>query len=180
MSATTATSMNLGFLTILQENQSYVGGYLVTNQWGRPLEFRVSTAVQPNRVQQILYADTLVPYICGDLIGKTLVDKTGVPVQAVFTDTEAALDLRLKLEAPVAYLAKPSASPPLTPGEPERGEQAESSRERLRTHGAFPNDGQLVQEMLGKLHRSFDLTEPFQRIREAMGEAKKLGVTNRN
>ncbi len=168
MSATTTTPLHLGFLTILQENQSYVGGYLVTNQWGRPLEFRLSTAVQPNRVQQILYADTLVPYICGDLIGKTLVEKTGVPVQAVFTDTEAALALRLKLEAPVAYL--PRAEQPV-PADP---------RERLRTHTAFPDDGALLRETLEKLHRAFDLTEPFQRIREAMGEAKKLGVTSRN
>src|SRR5437588_8117327 len=42
-------AMNLGFLTIVQENGSYQGGYLVTNLWGRPLEFRLSSAVQPNR-----------------------------------------------------------------------------------------------------------------------------------
>src|SRR5438046_7062929 len=83
---------NLGFLTVLHEPSGYLGGYLVTNLWGRPLEFRLSTAVQPNRVQQILYAGTLQPYICADLIGKTLVEKTTAPVQLVFTDTEAALD----------------------------------------------------------------------------------------
>lgn len=174
--------MNMGFLTILQENNGYLGGYLVTNQWGRPLEFRLSTAVQPNRVQQILYADTLVPYICGDLIGKTLVEKTGIPVQAVFTDTEAALDLRLKLEAPVAYLPKPERvePPALAAGPAQAAPPVETPRERLRTHAAFPGDGALVQETLDRLHKAFDLTEPFQRIREAMGEAKKLGVTNRN
>ena len=67
------TPVNLGFLTVLNEGNSFVGGYLVTNNWGRPLEFRLSTAVQPNRVQQVLYAATLRPYICADLIGKTLV-----------------------------------------------------------------------------------------------------------
>jgi hypothetical protein len=166
--------LNLGFLTIVQENSSFVGSYLVTNQWGRPLGFWLSTAVQPNRVQQILYADTLVPYICGDLIGKTLVEKSALPVQAVFTDHEAALDLRLKLEAPVAFLPKPErVEQPVPVAVPE-------PRERLRTHSAFPDDGRLVQEAIERLHRAFDLTEPFQRIREAMGEAKKLGVTNRN
>src|SRR2546423_15306908 len=67
---------SLGFLTVLNEANGYVGGYLVTNTWGRPLEFRLSSAVQPNRVQQILYAGTLLSYLCADLIGKTLVDKT--------------------------------------------------------------------------------------------------------
>src|SRR5437879_1147063 len=36
----TATSLiNLGFLTVLHEANGYLGGYLVTNNWGRPLEF---------------------------------------------------------------------------------------------------------------------------------------------
>ena len=77
------TPLNLGFLTVLHESSGYLGGYLVTNLWGRPLEFRLSTAVQPNRVQQILYGGTLQPYICADLIGKTLVDKTAPPVQLI-------------------------------------------------------------------------------------------------
>ena len=47
--------LTLGFLTVVQDAGGYLGGYLVTNAWGRPLEFRLTTAVQPNRVQQILY-----------------------------------------------------------------------------------------------------------------------------
>src|SRR5947209_17748548 len=95
---------SLGFLTVLNEANGYVGGYLVTNTWGRPLEFRLSSAVQPNRVQQILYGPTLEPYLCADLIGKTLIDKAGVPAHLIVTDREIVLDLRLKLDAPVAWL----------------------------------------------------------------------------
>src|SRR5262249_54733886 len=97
--------MNLGFLTILQEATGYLGGYLATNTWGRPLEFRLSTAVPPNRVHQILYGGTLKPYICADLIGKTLVEKTSTPVQLLVTDSEPVLDLRLKVATPVVWLA---------------------------------------------------------------------------
>lgn len=100
-----AEATNLGFLTVLHEATGYLGGYLVTNDWGRPLEFRLSSAVQPNKVQQILYGPTLVSYVCADLIGKTLVDKAGSPVRLVFTDREEVLDLRLKLEVPVVWLA---------------------------------------------------------------------------
>src|SRR5205823_1031168 len=60
VSATVTT--NLGYLTILRDGTGYLGGYLVTNAWGRPLEFRLSSAVQPNRVQQILYGQSLEPY----------------------------------------------------------------------------------------------------------------------
>src|SRR5437868_2975525 len=60
----TPVTLNLGFLTVLHETNGYLGGYLVTNNWGRPLEFRLSTAVQPNRIHQILYGGTLEAYIC--------------------------------------------------------------------------------------------------------------------
>ena len=89
--------LNLGFLTVLHEASGYLGGYLVTNGWGRPLEFRLSTAVQPNRVQQILYGDTLNQYLCGELIGKTLIDKSATPAQWIITDHAAALELRLRV-----------------------------------------------------------------------------------
>ncbi len=157
------TGSNLGFLAILHEAGGHIGGYLVTNQWGRPLEFRLSTAVQPNRVQQILYADTLLPYICGDLIGKTLMDKTTTPAQFIITDTAEALDLRLKLETPVLWLAPP-----------------EPDRPKLRHHPRFQADAAAAQSLLEKLDGSLDLGEPFTRIREAIGEARRMGVMGRN
>jgi hypothetical protein len=173
---TTATpTTNLGFLTVLHEPSGYLGGYLVTNLWGRPLEFRLSTAVQPNRVQQILYAGTLQAYVCGDLIGKTLVEKTTAPVQMVFTDTEAALDLRLSLEVPVVWVlpAECGVSAPVPEGPPR------ALRGNVRTHARFPQDEKAVQEVLERLQGLVDLMEPFARIREAIGEARKMGVTNR-
>ena len=176
MADTTATpTTNLGFLTVLHEPSGYLGGYLVTNLWGRPLEFRLSTAVQPNRVQQILYAGTLQAYICGDLIGKTLVEKTTAPVQMVFTDTEAALDLRLSLEVPVVWaLPAEREQAPQVPEDPPR-----IVRGNVRTHARFPQDEKAVQEVLERLQGLVDLMEPFARIREAIGEARKMGVTNR-
>ena len=73
------TTVNLGFLTVVQEPSGWVGGYLVTNGWGRPVEFRLSTAVQPNRVQAVLYGPTLAEYLHADLIGKNPVGQDGRP-----------------------------------------------------------------------------------------------------
>jgi hypothetical protein len=165
---------NLGFLTVLQESNGYLGGYLVTNTWGRPLEFRLSTAVQPNRVQQILYASTLRPYICADLIGKTLVDKAGVSVQLILTDTEAVLELRHKLEVPVVWVTGPAdvvSGPVVLPAKAGRGP--------VVIHPRFSTDLPVVREMLAGVEGLIDLAEPFTRIREAVGEARKMGVTSR-
>lgn len=175
-----SSSLNLGFLTILHEPQGYLGGYLVTNAWGRPLEFRLSTAVQPNRVQQILYGGTLQPFIFADLIGKTLMERSGTTVQLVITDREPVLELRLKQEAPVVWLA---------PGDDSLGQAMAAGKAGvlpagnglgpLICHPQFPEDAPRIRELLDKVDAALDLEEPFSRIREAMGEARKMGVTSR-
>jgi hypothetical protein len=170
--------LHVGFLTVLHEPTGYLGGYLVTNTWGRPLEFRLSSAVQPNRVHQILYGGTLKPYVCADLIGKTLLDKTATAVQLVVTDSEPALDLRLKVAVPVVWLA--AADDPLGAALAAGGgcvRPAGDGRGPLLCHPRFPGDVPAVRELLGRLDEGLDLAEPLGRIREAIAEARKMGVT---
>jgi hypothetical protein len=158
---------NVGFLCVLQEPGGFIGGYLVTNGWGRPLEFRLSSAVQPNRVQQILYGPTLAAYVCGELIGKTLIEKTASQAAWVVTDNPLALDLRLRLEVPVA-LWQPTG--PDAPGL--------LVRPNLYCHVRFPGDVAVIGG-LAERHGALDVGEPFIRIREAMAEARKMGVAAR-
>jgi len=163
---------------IVHEPNGYAGGYLVTNQWGRPLEFRLSTAVQPNRVQQVLYGGTLEPYICADLIGKTLVDKTSATAGLILTDCLSALDLRLRQEAPVVWLAQ--AEDPAVAKMTGAGlcvRPGANGRGAVLCHPYFAADVTVVREMLEKVDGMVDPAEPFARIREAMGEARKMGVT---
>jgi hypothetical protein len=174
------TPTSLGFLTVLHEANGYLGGYLVTNFWGRPLEFRLSSAVQPNRVQQILYAGTLQSYLQADLIGRTLVEKAATPVQLIVTDREHVLELRLSLETPVVWLAPPddvlSAAPADAPRTvlPGRG-----GRGPVLCHPRFPQDATFAREILSTVVGTIDLAEPFSRIREAIAEARKMGVGSR-
>jgi hypothetical protein len=168
--------MNLGFLTVLSESSGYLGGYLVTNTWGRPLEFRLSTAVQPNKVQQILYGSTLRSYIFADLIGKTLVEKATVAAGILLTDAEPVLDLRQRVELPVVWVL--GASEPVPPNASIVLPPA-AGRGSVLAHPRFPADVELVQQSLSSVHGLIDLSEPFARIREAMTEARKLGVTGR-
>jgi hypothetical protein len=172
---------SLGFLTIVQENNGYLGGYLVTNLWGRPLEFRLTTAVQPSRIQLILYGGTLEPYVCADLIGKTLVDKTSTAVACVFTDCKPVLDLRLKIDVPVVCLPgeprllEVPASYPNANDEPE----SQNLKGQVLCHPRFPEDAVAVRALRDRLDAGLDLAEPFVRIRQAMSEARKLSVANR-
>lgn len=173
----TPAPVQVGFLTVVHEASGYLGGYLVTNNWGRPLEFRISSAVQPNRVQQILYAATLEPYIYADLIGRTLVEKTGLAVQLLVTDREPVLDLRLRLETPVIWLARAGDSKAERLLESEACiRPAAGARPGVVCHPRHPEDIAVVHELLEQLDGVLDLSEPFVRIQEAMSEARKLHV----
>lgn len=178
---TASSPANLGFLTVLHEPGGYLGGYLVTNPWGRPLEFRLSTSVQPNRVQQILYGGTLRPYLYADLIGKTLVEKTATPARLILTDQEPVLDLRLRLDVPIAWLA--GADDPIGRALTAAGVAAlpaGEGRGPVVCHPRFAADTSGVRDVLAPLlDGALDLAEPFARIREAIAEARKLGVTSR-
>lgn len=170
-----STPVNLGFLTMFQEGSGWLGAYFVTNAWGRPLDFRLSSAVQPNRIQQILYAGTLLPYLCSDLIGKALVDKASIPAGLVVTTCEHALDLRLKLEIPVVLLG---------PAEAVRADDPlviplQNGRGFLTCHHAYPGDAEAVRGILAEVEGHLDLTEPFGRIRDGVGEARKMGIGSR-
>jgi hypothetical protein len=164
----------LGFLAVLQEPTGWLGGYLVTNAWGRPLEFRLTTAVQPNRVQTALYGTTLSEYLHADVIGKTLVEKTGTKPDLIVTDSPPALALRSRIEIPVISLALQSG----TLAETVSLAHARSATP-LYVSLRFESDREAIARLLDRVDPAVDLAEPFARIREAVGEARKMGVTNR-
>lgn len=160
----------LGFLSVTEEASGFIGGYLVTNTWGRPLEFRLSSAVQPNKIQQILYGESLRAYLCGEVIGKTLIEKTATPVSCVFVDQPMALDVRRHVAMPVGLWRSM-----VVADEPPPGLHVQ---DRLYCHVSFPDDVAALAGLAEKLGQ-IDLAEPFARIREAMNEARKMGVTAR-
>lgn len=170
------TALTLGFLTLLNDPSGVLGGYLLTNSWGRPLEFRLSTAVQPNRVQQILYGPTLTEYLHAELIGKTLIEKTSAPPSLIVTDSVAALALRTKLNIPTVAIRPDglelSAADVLPLPHPR-------SSALLLYHARHADDRAALESVLDRIDPSVDLAEPFARIREAVNEARRMGVTNR-
>ena len=167
--------LTLGFLAVLQDPTGWLGGYLVTNGWGRPLEFRLTTAVQPNRVQAALYGPTLTEYLHADVIGKTLVEKTGTKPDLIVTDSPPALALRARIEIPVVAISAQGAT--LAPD--TIAFTHTRAPNGLLLAARFASDRDLVAQLLDRVDSAVDLAEPFARIREAIGEARKMGVTNR-
>jgi len=181
----------LGFLTVIEDpQQGLFGGYLVLNMAGRPLEFHCTAPIQPNRAQQILYGPTLQPYLFGEQIGQTLFNKAKTQPLVLLADREPVLAVRQHIDVPVALVLPIEEAPAAStdsdsPGKLWRVDTAHAGglpltafrlgRNRLAVSERLPADRQLVAERLGDLAESFDLAEPFGRIREAIEEARRGG-----
>jgi hypothetical protein len=183
--ARTHSDRAIGFLTVLEHPQfGLFGGYLVLNLLGRPLEFHCTAPVKPNRAQEILYGPTLEPFLYGEQIGQALLGEAKVEAAAIFTDQEPALAVREGCSTPTALVFLSEDSPPVGgerrmlrfDGPHDGGPRLncfELGRNRLAVPVGFPDDGQRIVERLADLPDSFDLAEPFDRIREAIEEAQK-------
>jgi hypothetical protein len=155
---------------------------------GRPLEFHCTAPIQPNRAQQILYGPTLQPYLFGEQIGQTLFNKAKTQPLVLVADREPVLAVRQHIDVPVV-LVLPSEEAPAastgsdSPGKLWRVDTAHAGgppltafrlgRNRLAVPERLPADRELVAERLADLAESFDLAEPFGRIREAIEEARR-------
>src|SRR5438093_1215322 len=94
-SASPKSSPCLGFLTVVENAElGLIGGYLLLNAAGRPLEFHCTAPVKANRTQEILYGTTLKPYLFGEQIGQTLLCKSKLTPMVVCTDNESMLTVR--------------------------------------------------------------------------------------
>jgi hypothetical protein len=180
----------LGFLTVVEHPQyGLFGGYLVLNVAGRPLEFHCTAPIKPNRAQQILYGPTLESFLYGEQIGQTLINQASIPPMLICTDREPALAAREHVSTPVVLVLPPEDLPVAEPpagGESGRILRLDAAhrdgpklatfrlgRNRLALPERADDDRRLIAERLADLADSFDLSEPFQRIRDAIEEAQQ-------
>ncbi|MDR1477444.1 MAG: hypothetical protein LBJ00_00705 [Planctomycetaceae bacterium] len=95
----------MGFITVIDHPQhGLVGGYLVLNQAGRPLEFHCTNPIRPSKTQEILFGTTLEPYLYGEQIARTLVSKSKLSVVAILTNVASVLAVNGLINLPIAYI----------------------------------------------------------------------------
>lgn len=161
----------LGFLTVVESEQfGLVGGYLLLNRNGRPLEFHCTAPIRPSRAQQILYGPTLAPYLYGDQIAQALIHKASTPPAVVWTDEVPVLAVQEFVTLPVAALI-----------------DRQQSLEQLGSTGLDLHEftvgnyrsvccrSMAASDVTACMSHfaAFDLEEPFGRIREAIDEAHR-------
>jgi hypothetical protein len=181
------SAATLGFLTVVEHAQhGLMGGYLLLNVAGRPVEFHCTAPVKPNRAQQILYGPTLEPYLYGEQIAGALVGKSTVEPLVVCTDVRPVLAVRELIAVPVALVLPPDPADHAAETSPVATNYRVNAPHVLANLSLFhvgqnrlaiatenETDRALLVERLAALGDRFDLAEPFGRIREAIEEAQR-------
>lgn len=196
MAASGVNSENpLGFLTVVEDRKhGLFGGYLLLNRAGRPLEFHCTAPIRPNRAQEILYGPTLRPYLYGEQIGRTLLEQGKRSASVILTDCEPMLEVADFVASPVVLVGgseesrhTESAEFPSQSGRQKwRVDSAQAAKPKLRFFavgeqtlalrcGDEADAMESVLQRLGATTASFDLAEPFERIRAAIDEARRGG-----
>ena len=164
MGASTHESLTIGFLTVVQlEDGGHLGGYLLLNDVARPVEFHCTAPVRANRAQQVLYGPTLRPYLCGEQIAGTLLAQSKRSVLFVCTDDADVLAARTTSTMPLVRIVGPSetALPDFQLGD-----------HRATTASRHADDRELLTTLWERHRLQLDLSEPFDRIRQALQEAQ--------
>lgn len=170
--------LHIGFLTAIQTREhAFVGGLLVTDRFGRPLEFQCTTPVKANRTQELLYGPTLEPFILGDLLGKALLGRIGVKPTLIVTDRQEMLALRNLVSVPVVCLGEDR----MTGDRPREDTNPAGKTEQdtltvvigqhwFRTHTNFASDTTRVASLTKQLASDANLQEPLERVSDALKE----------
>jgi len=156
----------IAFLTNIEKKQfGFFGGYLVLNLMGQPLEFHCTTPVKPNRAQKILYGPTLRPFLFSERLGETLVRKSRQSADVIFVDQPEVLPLGAHVKKPVVLVLEEDDPP----------EDGLIIQPCLELFLAMPQEDEKtltgITLELENEQPGVHLFEPFDRIREAIGEA---------
>jgi len=173
MSSASKPAACLGFLTVVEQAElGLLGGYLLLNTAGRPLEFHCTAPVKPNRAQEILYGATLRPYLYGEQIGQTLLTRSKLTPLVVCTDSEPVLAARDFTHFAMVRVLEGTGGGGQGTGDRGQGTFV-LARNNVVTAAHYSSDESAIRQSWPSQADHLDLLEPFVRIREALEEAQK-------
>lgn len=163
-----------GYLVVRADGGAYLGGLMVTDVDGLPVDFRYTDPVTPTRLQKALYGGVLDRYLRGEVLLGTLLGAIEKRPSVLLVDDRELVE-HASAEVPVAYVEPTGLDPIGEPGatrliEGESGllVQASPGRPPLRVILSSGTGGDAVAAALVGLAERIDVMEPSERVRNAL------------
>lgn len=165
----------LGYLSVQEDGSGAVGGLLLLNIYGRPLELHCSVPVRVNRAQSLLYGESLRSQLYGQTIAVALLEAASVRPSFLLTDNLDMLAFRPLSDIFLAYVSGSSADGTgICAGVAEPADELAGCR-CLAAPG-YRDDIANIRTQWTELGPSVEIMEPFQRLREALREMMATAV----
>ncbi len=173
-----AESPRLAYFVAMKEGGSYLGGLLLTDTSGIPLDFRYTEPITPTKLQSLLYGKALESHLKEEVIQKTLLKEIkGAPDLFILQPAELAGGWNADIRCPVLAVQKTQDAPLPRAGELFRASQREVLLQV--TEGAAPlrvifansvdlpaQDAAALKLLEAGYH--MDLAEPLDRVTAAL------------
>ncbi len=158
--------IRLAFLDVVVFSDGSIrGGILTTDIETKPYEFRVTSPIKPTQLQQILYGAHLRDHVYGEMICVPLVKATKEKLGIVLIKDNFLMSMRPFIGVPVIFIH----SNAVQVGDGIRPLS-------LTSHRNFPNELSSSQTILSPIMQKYDLLEPFERLKLAIGEVRRVGL----
>lgn len=163
-------------LTYTLEDSSYLGGVMIIDKDGIPLEFAYTENIKPTKIQRILYGQSLEKYIKREVILNNLLNHIKVKPDLLITPEENLAELRTSATYPIINISQTALSPLTEVGisqDINKGEfvlQAAPSGSPLRIKLAEASDDnrRKTESIILELGKLMDLVEPINRVEGAL------------
>lgn len=157
-----------------------MGGLLVTDQKGFPLEFRYTDPVSPSALQRIIYGHALDRYLIVEVISRSLVESVADKPDIFITNSTLILELNDLLGAPLISIQEGNESPFSELGHFSKLDNGDivmqihpSGSPAHITFAGEEKEFEKIQPILESVGGEMDLLEPIKRINEALSEIIK-------
>lgn len=174
-------TIKLGFLSLysLDNDSTYRGGILITDESTKPLEFRVTAPIKPTPLQKTLYGDILKEHIMVELIGVPLINALKTKPEIILVRNSLFLGINEHLEYPAIRLFKDN--------EVSYSQDNRESEQLHSTSGKYepiffetsrncedklPN----IRKTLMDIFSTKNLMEPFERVFTAVKEVHEKNL----
>lgn len=173
-----ADALKLAYFVAMKEGASYLGGLLLTDASGLPLDFRYTEPITPTRLQSVLYGKALEPHLKEEVIQRTLLKELkAAPDLFILPPSDMAGGWNGEAKCPVLALQKTQESPLPRIGETFRvsprelllqaGEGASPLRVIFAQAVEIADQEQATQKLLEAAYH-MDPVEPLERVYTAL------------
>jgi hypothetical protein len=166
---TTLTVAYLGLHAL--PGNGWMGGLMLTNGYGYPLDFHYSDPVFPTRLQQILYGPALSTYLKTDVIVPGLLHGCTTPVAAMFVEDATLMGGPARTSINLIRLQSVGLATPTPEADCEGLYQPaapEATPVRVSWRPEQADTATPVMETLKRLGQHMVVTEPFARLEQAL------------